>query len=50
VPWCSWFYWGWDDESADTGGIIADQGYYNLNWFKIDYLRKVGLVPWYISA
>jgi hypothetical protein len=48
----SWFWFAWNANSGDTGGIAmpdypGDWG--SINWNKIDYLISLGLSPWYLS-
>ena len=45
-PITSWFYWSWNANSGDTGGIVEDN-WINIHWKKIDYLTEIGLTPWY---
>jgi aryl-phospho-beta-D-glucosidase BglC (GH1 family) len=42
----NWFYWSWNPNSADTGGLVEDN-WTTLIWKKIDYLTTIGLNPWY---
>ena len=42
----SFFYWDWNDNSGDTGGLI-DSTWYNLIWVKVRWLNALGLTPWY---
>jgi hypothetical protein len=49
----SWFYWSWNANSGDTGGIVTDN-WRDIVWTKIDYLSRsttygpgIGLNPWY---
>lgn len=44
----SWFYWSWNANSGDTGGIVQDN-WKDIHWEKIDYLIQIGLKPWYLS-
>jgi aryl-phospho-beta-D-glucosidase BglC (GH1 family) len=41
----NWFYWSWNANSGDTGGLV-DDGWKNIQWKKIDYLKTLGLDPW----
>lgn len=41
-----WFYWSWNPNSGDTGGLVDDH-WKDIIWDKIDYLSTVGLSPWY---
>jgi len=45
----SWFWWSWQDNSGDTGGLV-DSGWINLVWKKVDLLEKFGLKPWYTGS
>lgn len=54
----SWFYWSYNPNSGDTGGIV-DTSWTNVEWAKINYLSNgtisgvsnnpngLGLNPWY---
>jgi aryl-phospho-beta-D-glucosidase BglC (GH1 family) len=42
-----WFYWSWNANSGDTGGVVADNRL-DIQWKKIDYLTQIGLKPWYL--
>lgn len=44
----NWFYWSWNANSGDTGGIVEDD-WVRIIWKKIDYLLTVGLKPWYLD-
>ena len=44
-PVTSWFYWCWNANSGDTGGIVEDN-WKDIHWQKIDYLTQIGLIPW----
>ena len=41
----TWFYWSWNANSGDTGGLV-DDGWVNIQWKKINYLKTIGLSPW----
>lgn len=41
-----WFFWCWNANSGDTGGLVADN-WEDIQWQKIDYLSIIGLRPWY---
>ncbi len=41
-----WFYWSWNANSGDTGGLVADN-WRDILWNKINYLSTIGLRPWY---
>jgi hypothetical protein len=38
----SWFYWCWNPNSGDTGGLVDDE-WVKVQWKKIEYLRTAGL-------
>jgi hypothetical protein len=42
----SWFWWAYNANSGDTGGIVTDD-WQAFNWEKINYLRAVGLRCWW---
>lgn len=42
----NWFYWSWNANSGDTGGLVGDN-WLDIQWRKIDYLTHIGLKPWY---
>lgn len=42
----SWFYWCWNPNSGDTGGLVAEN-WQDIQWHKIDYLTRIGLSPWW---
>ena len=42
----AWFYWCWNADSGDTGGIVQDD-WKQIEWVKIAYLETLGLTPWY---
>lgn len=41
------FWWAWNANSGDTGGIVEND-WQTINWKKVNYLRTLGLRPWYI--
>lgn len=43
----SFFYWSWNANSGDTGGLVKDN-WRDIEWNKIDYLQKLNLKPWYL--
>jgi hypothetical protein len=45
----SWFYWDWNANSGDTGGLV-DNSWLNILWNKVEYLQTLGLKPWYTST
>jgi hypothetical protein len=38
-----WYYWGWNSNSADTGGIVSSANPRDIDWQKVDSLRALGL-------
>jgi hypothetical protein len=44
----NWFYWDWNPNSGDTGGLVADD-WLTIQWKKIEYLTTIGLKPWYAN-
>lgn len=46
APITSWFYWAWNPDSGDTGGVV-DDSWTNVLWNKVQYLITIGLAPWY---
>ena len=42
----NWFYWSWNANSGDTGGIV-ENNWLDIEWIKVNYLQNVGLEPWY---
>ena len=46
MPVKTWFYWDWNANSGDTGGLVADN-WKDIQWTKIRYLETIGLKPWY---
>ncbi|DBB06710.1 TPA: hypothetical protein ACH3X1_012211 [Trebouxia sp. C0004] len=45
-PISSWFWWAWNANSGDTGGIV-EADWTTINWTKINYMISLGLNPWY---
>ena len=44
-----WFYWDWNPDSGDTGGLVGDD-WRSVEWTKVRFLRsKLGLTPWYAT-
>jgi hypothetical protein len=41
-----WFWWAWNANSGDTGGLVGDN-WQDLLWNKVAYLKTLGLRPWY---
>eukprot|EP00775_Hariotina_reticulata_P010875 gene10875-11029_t len=47
VPFNNWFWWSWNANSGDTGGLVADD-WNTLRWNKLLWLQEhLGLKPWY---
>lgn len=44
----NWFYWAWNADSGDTGGLVANN-WLDIEWQKIDYLSTLALTPWYFN-
>ena len=42
------FWWAWNANSGDTGGIVQ-QDWLTINWNKVDWMASVGLKPWYAN-
>ena len=42
----NWFYWSWNANSGDTGGIVQGN-WKDVEWEKISFLEGMGLIPWY---
>ncbi|MDP1880662.1 MAG: cellulase family glycosylhydrolase [Parachlamydiaceae bacterium] len=47
-PITNWFYWSWNPNSGDTGGLVEDN-WKDIVWKKINYLVTIGLTPWYFD-
>jgi hypothetical protein len=46
----SWFYWCYNANSGDTGGLVCDQ-WRELQWAKLGFLAEyMGLRPWHNTA
>lgn len=45
----NWFYWSWNANSGDTGGIVADN-WVDIIWQKVEYLTTIALKPWYMTS
>lgn len=41
-PITNWFYWCWNADSGDTGGLVADD-WKTIQWQKLAYLKGLGL-------
>lgn len=49
-PITSYFYWVWNADSLDTGGIL-NMDWRSIAWERVDLLSKsLGLSPWYKYA
>lgn len=45
-----WFYWDWNADSGDTGGLVTDN-WKDIEWVKVAYLvDSLGLRPWWGSS
>ena len=44
-----WFWWSWNANSGDTGGLVSDD-WIRIIWKKMDYLGKIGLESWAIGG
>lgn len=43
----NWFYWSYNANSGDTGGLV-DDSWMKFEWVKLRYLQQnLGLTPWY---
>eukprot|EP00878_Enallax_costatus_P041766 GHUV01048648.1.p1 GENE.GHUV01048648.1~~GHUV01048648.1.p1 ORF type:complete len:153 (+),score=34.87 GHUV01048648.1:1305-1763(+) len=49
-----WFWWSWNANSGDTGGVVTGarpNAWYSIKWYKVRYLAEnLGLCPWYKSG
>jgi aryl-phospho-beta-D-glucosidase BglC (GH1 family) len=43
----NWFYWCWNNNSPDTNGGIVEADWATIDWNKVNFLRQIGLTPWY---
>ena len=44
------FYWDWNANSGDTGGIV-DSTWVNILWVKVQWMiGTVGMTPWYLQT
>lgn len=41
-----WIVWAWNANTPDTGGLVKDD-WASIEWWRIHYLRRIGLTPWY---
>lgn len=37
----------WNDNSPDTNGGIVKDNWADIDWSKVNFLRRIGLKPWY---
>lgn len=37
----------WNDNSPDTNGGIVKSNWADIDWAKVNFLRRIGLKPWY---
>lgn len=50
APVRNWFYWCYNANSGDTGGLV-DDSWLNLEWVKLRYLmNNLALQPWYLGG
>eukprot|EP00775_Hariotina_reticulata_P013833 gene13833-13954_t len=47
TPITNWFYWCWNNNSPDTNGGIVEADWATIDWNKVNFLRRIGLTPWY---
>ncbi|CAL5222694.1 g5095 [Coccomyxa viridis] len=45
------FWWAWNSNSADTGGLVTEPNWDQIIWPKIKYLSSsIKLSPWYLQG
>jgi len=49
-PITSFFWFAWNANSGDTGGLVTSPNWDSIVWQKIEYLQSLGLAPWYTGA
>ena len=49
-PISSFFWFAWNANSGDTGGLVNPPDWDTIVWQKIEYLQTIGLAPWYTGA
>ena len=49
-PITSFFWFAWNANSGDTGGLVNSPNWDSIVWPKIEYLQTLGLAPWYTGA
>lgn len=49
-PITSFFWFAWNANSGDTGGLVTSPSWDSIVWQKIEYLQSLGLAPWYTGA
>ena len=49
-PITSFFWFAWNANSGDTGGLVNSPNWNSIVWPKIEYLQTLGLAPWYTGA
>lgn len=42
------FFWAWNANSGDTGGLVADD-WATIQWTKYDWLMSVGYIPYWLG-
>lgn len=46
-PITSFFWFAWNANSGDTGGLVNSPNWDSIVWQKVEYLQRLGLAPWY---
>ncbi|KAL0030299.1 hypothetical protein WJX77_008297 [Trebouxia sp. C0004] len=49
-PITSFFWFAWNANAGDTGGLVTSPNWDSIVWQKIEYLQSLGLAPWYTGA
>ena len=49
-PITSFFWFAWNANSGDTGGLVTSPDWDSIVWPKVEYLQGLGLQPWYTGA
>ena len=49
-PITSFFWFAWNANSGDTGGLVNSPNWDSIAWPKVNYLQGLGLAPWYTGA
>ena len=45
---CCRFFWCWNRNSGDTGGLVMEN-WLDIEWEKVTYLSLIGLRPWFLD-